>query len=371
MIDSYIPERPLSLYIHVPFCHKRCDYCAFYSSVFNSEVCDKYYRNLKLELEKVVSEVNKPFETVYLGGGNPILLGKERIVELLNIAYRYGKAKETTVEINPEDIDSSLSNLYPLVTRISTGLQSMSDDTLTLLNRRTRVKDNYKALEYLSSSHFIWNVDLITSVPTTEIADSIRDIDIVTSYNPDHISFYSLTFEENTPLIKRMAPIEEEEDRLFLVSGWHRLKEHGYDHYEISSFSHNGNECLHNKAYWSLSQYIGLGPSAESFLGYSDGVTMRNKESLEEFISSPSFDCERLTREECEESFLLTLLRTKYGINKKEYERRFNRSFDSLYLKNINMLDKSWYKNDEVCFSLTEEGMMMNDSIILTLSLSI
>ena len=122
MIDSYRPDKPLSLYIHVPFCRKRCDYCAFYSTLSDDETKEKYYAALKRELESLIEDLRRPFDTIYFGGGNPILLSPERILELIAIAERYGKSGETTVEVNPEDVSSSLSVLYPSVTRISTGI---------------------------------------------------------------------------------------------------------------------------------------------------------------------------------------------------------------------------------------------------------
>ena len=369
MIESYRPDKPVSLYIHVPFCRSRCDYCAFYSTLYREENRDRYYINIRNELESLVEDIKRPFYTVYFGGGNPILLGYERIVELLSIAGRYGRPQETTVEINPEDVSPELERLYPNVTRISTGIQSMSDRTLEFLNRRARVKDNIKAMEYLSSSPFVWNADLITAVGTTTVADTLYDIDKVAQYHPEHISFYCLTFEEGTPLISKTAPLGDEKETEFLTSGWDKLRENGYSHYEISAFALPGNECLHNRAYWTLGQYIGLGPAAESFLGYTTGTTMRNRETIEDFIRSPEFDCEKLTKEETEESYLLTALRTKDGIDKAYYSSRFGLPFDDLYSERIATLNSRWYNNTEDTFSLTENGMLMLNTIILTLSM--
>lgn len=371
MIDSYLPDKPLSLYIHVPFCRSRCDYCAFYSTIFDIDNAERYYRVLKNELETIVEEVKRPFHTVYFGGGNPVLLGLDRIKSLLSVIERYGKSMETTVEVNPEDVRAEIESLYPSVTRISTGIQSMSDRTLAFLNRRTRVKDNIRAMEYLSSSPFIWNADIMTAVPGTETADTLYDIESVASYNPHHISFYCLTFEEGTPLIERCAPLGEEKEIEFLLSGWKSLKEYGYRHYEISAFARSGFECLHNSVYWSLGQYIGLGAAAESFLGFTAGTTMRNRESIEDFVNNPGFDCEKLTKEETEESYLLTALRTADGINKKYYEGRFSVSFDDLYGERISTLENEWYVNTAERFSLTEKGMLVLNSVILALSMAI
>ncbi len=371
MIDFYIPSRPVSLYIHVPFCRKRCDYCAFYSSLLDKEKLEEYYLVLKKELEVITEEIHKPFYTIYFGGGNPLLLGEERILSLLETAERYGKSEECTVEVNPEDITAKLDILYPEVTRISTGIQSMNDRTLSFLNRNAGVKDNKKAMEYLALSPFTWNADIITAVPGTTVDDTLYDIEKVAGYNPEHISFYCLTFEENTPLIARSSPLGDEEERAFLLAGWNKLKTLGYNHYEISAFARKGYECLHNSVYWELGQYIGLGPSAESFLGYTEGVSMRNREDLESYIKAPDFDCEHLGIKETEESYLITALRRDKGIDKREYSERFSSSFDSKYHSAIESLDSSFFVDSPSSFRLTEEGMMMLNTVILTLSMEI
>lgn len=371
MIKQYVPSLPISLYIHVPFCHSRCDYCGFYSTIYNKENCDRYFSLLKRELIEVVEDLKRSFETIYFGGGNPIFLGIDRIKELILIASKYGKSKEVTIEINPEDVTKDIVDLFPSVNRISTGIQSMKDSTLSLLNRKTRVDDNYKALDILSSSPFIWNCDLITAVPGTNPSDTLKDIEIVTTFKPHHLSLYCLTFEENTPLIRRLSPLSSDKEALFLLSGWQKLRENGYRHYEVSSFCREGYECKHNMVYWTLGQYIGLGPSSEGFLGYTEGVSMRNEENLEDFLNKRDFNCEILNRIETEESYLITILRTIYGVNKMEYKKRFKEDFDIKYGERISLLERKWFINNETSFSLTEEGMMMLDTVILTLSFAI
>lgn len=371
MIDSYIPSLPISLYIHIPFCKRKCDYCSFYSRSFSIEERDEFFLLLSKELKSVVEEIKKPFYSIYFGGGNPYNLGVKNISSLIDIASTYGKSTEVTVEVNPENVSDELEILFDKIDRLSLGIQSLNENALRTIGRNVDVDDNYRALEYLRKSNINYNADIITAIPSTSVSDTLRDIEIVNSYNPSHISFYCLTFDENTPLISRLAPMEGEKEALFLEEGWKRLRELGYEHYEISNFAKEGKKSLHNAQYWNLAQYIGIGPSAESFLGYKTGVTMRNQESIEEYLSSPSFNCERLNRVEVEESFLLTALRTSDGINKNKYFDRFEKSFDEIYSSRIYNIDKSFYINNENKFALTEKGMLFLDSIILTLSLSI
>ncbi|MGN1164547.1 MAG: coproporphyrinogen-III oxidase family protein [Candidatus Ornithospirochaeta sp.] len=368
---GYDPSLPVSLYIHIPVCAIKCDYCAFYSRSGDDEERDKYFSLLMAELEAVKKEIGKPFHTIFIGGGNPGLLGWERIRELILSAEEYGKSSETTIECNPENLDPGISILQGLVDRISVGIQSMNESVLKTLGRRLDAETNRKALELLSSLPFRWNADIITAVPGETVEDTLSDIRKVASYSPGHISFYCLTFEEGTPLVSRLAPMGGDKEAEYLVKGWELLSLLGYRHYEVSNFARQGEECIHNKVYWNLGQYIGLGPSAESALGWNRMVSMRNRETLEEYFSSPSFDCVELTEGETEESYLLTALRTDVGISKREYMIRFGKDFDSVYSERISLLDRDVYVNDENRFRITEEGMLTLDGIILTLSMAI
>ena len=368
---GYDPSLPLSLYVHIPFCSRKCDYCAFYSRPGDEKEREKYFSLLLSELEAVKKEVGKPFHTIYIGGGNPGLRGWERIGEIIKSAEEFGKSHETTIECNPENLNPEVSSLHGLVDRISVGIQSMNETVLKTLGRRQDRKTNEYAMSLLSEMPFRWNADIITAVPGETIEDTLSDIRTVASYRPGHISFYCLTFEEGTPLSSRLAPLGGDKEAEFLLSGWNLLSSHGYSHYEVSAFARKGEECLHNQVYWNLGQYVGLGPSAESALGGARMVTMRNRETLEEYFSSPSFDCQELSLEETEESFLLTSLRTKKGIGKKEYKARFGKDFDLVYSDRITLLEENSYINDENRFRVTEKGMLTLDSIILTMAMAI
>ncbi len=363
---------PLSLYIHVPFCVRKCDYCAFYSlplSSLDPSWMDRYLNVILAEIEALNRDYGKPYKTIFLGGGNPGVLGADRLRRILEKAEENGMAEEVTVETNPETLTESFLSLSGLMTRVSVGIQSMDDSVLSSLGRNARQSDNLRALSLLSASSVRWNADIITAVPGESVETTLSDIEEVASYNPGHISFYCLSFEEGTPLIGRAAPIGEEKEAQFLRSGWEKLSSLGYEHYEVSNFARKGERCLHNEVYWKLGQYVGFGPGAESSIGYAPVTSMRDSEDLLSFLSSPELECTPLTMEETEEEFLLTLLRTKDGIDKNEYQRRFARSFDDVYTDAISTLDRSFFRNTKDIFSLTEDGFMMLDRIILTLAM--
>lgn len=367
-------SRNLSLYIHVPFCFRKCDYCAFYSldmKKAGDNAIDLYMDRILAEIQAINNEWKKPYYTIFVGGGNPGMLGYENLKKILMAASEYGFAEEATIEINPENVSEEINTLKPYLTRVSVGIQSMHSSALKTLGRNSTREINLRALNILSNLDIDYNVDLMTSIPNESIATTLEDIDEVVSYKPGHISFYCLTFEENTPLIERCVPISEDEEISFLRQGWERLKSYGYEHYEISNFALNGKYSKHNKVYWNLGQYIGLGPTAESSIGYETAISMRNTEDFFSYIKDPSFNCIRLTKDETEEEFLLTSLRITDGIDKAEYLNRFGYNFDERYKDGISMLEVDDYINDENIFRLTEEGMMRLDSIILRLALSI
>ena len=370
MINGAAEDRPLSLYIHIPFCFRKCDYCAFYSIADRSRA-EEYYEVLIKELECVVEDWKKPFLSVYIGGGNPGIIGYEKIIRLLELARRYGMPKEATVEFNPENIDSSIEMLKGYATRISVGIQSLNQNTLDILGRNADRNAALNALSILSSSGFDYNADIITAVPGESIEDAFSDIKQIASFNPTHISYYCLTFEEDTPLIKRLCPLSEETQSEFLKRGWQLLEELGYEHYEVSAFSKKNKRSIHNQVYWNLDQYIGLGATAESSFGYNPVISARNKETVDAFIEKPELDCDYLSKVEEEEEYLMLRLRVKEGIDKRAYHERFGYDFDKRFGDQISQLNPLWLDNDNDHLALTENGLLFLDSIILTLVMAI
>ena len=367
-------ERPLSLYIHVPFCSSKCDYCAFYSVPSNAvpDGAIGRYTDLVLgEISALRREWGRPFHTVFIGGGNPAMLGYRRLAEILRAAEADGMPEEATVEINPEDLTDGIMELEGLATRISIGVQSLDPRTLAALGRNSSREAAAAALSRLSGLPFDFNADIITAVPGQAIGGTLRDIEAIASYGPGHISFYCLSFEEGTPLSRRSVPLGDEAEAAFLRAGWKLLSELGYRHYEVSNFAKEGKECLHSKVYWGLGQYVGFGPGAESSVGYGRAVSMRDSEDLGSYLRRPEQTVSFLSADETKEELLLASLRTAYGIDKAEYMRRFGEGFDARYGALISRLDSSWYRDDGSRFALTEEGFLFLDRIILELAMAI
>ena len=327
----------------------------------------KYAERTIESIERLTAEYDKPFHTVFIGGGNPGTLGRERLGSILRAALVHGRPEECTSEINPEDLTEDFISI-DAIDRISVGIQSMDDSVLRTLGRNASGDDNRRALKMLSESGRRFNADIITAVPGESVDTALRDISCIAEYGAGHISYYCLAFEEGTPLASRMRPVDEDLEIEFLRKGWKHLSDLGYRHYEVSNFALPGQECLHNKVYWELGQYIGIGPGAESSIGWERAVSLREPEDLRSYNEGQNGTGCRLTADETEEEFLLTSLRTAEGIDKDLYSLRFGRSFDGRYAEAIASLDSSLYRDSSASFSLTEDGFMLLDTIILTLA---
>ena len=375
MIPSALDRsRPLSLYLHVPFCASKCDYCAFYSvprSSVPDDAIERYMRIILSEIHALSSEWGRPFHTIFIGGGNPGILGYGRLRAMLEAACENGLAEECTVELNPESVTDEVETLRPYLTRVSVGIQSLDGRALKALGRNTSVEWNIHALEILSQASLDFNADIMTAIPGIGVDVTLSDIRRITSYGPDHISLYCLTFEEGTPLVARAVPVGEEAEAEALIASWDLLRELGYRHYEVSNFARSGKECLHNRLYWELGQYIGFGPAAESSIGYRTVVSMRENEDIQSYLSKPELTCCELTAEEGEEEFLLTSLRTDTGISKREYKARFGKDFDTVYEDRIRRLREDDYRDDDERFAVTERGFLSLDRIILEMVMAL
>ena len=326
---------------------------------------------LSRQLEALVEDIRIPFHTVYVGGGNPGLVGADVLRGLLSTAFRYGRPVECSMEINPETLDESFSSLLDLVDRFSVGIQSFDERHLRTLGRNADCRSCARALDLLEAFRkekgTRFNADLMTNIPRQSLDDALHDIDELVSWQPDHISLYSLTFEEGTRLVQEEVPRSEEEEAETLYRLWDHLEGLGYEQYEVSAFARDGRYCRHNLVYWNLGQYIGLGPSAESSVGYSSIVSSREQETLDGYLADPSFTSVRLTREETIEEYLMTSLRTRWGLDKAEFYRRFSCIFDDMFHEAVGGMDPLWYHDDAERFVLTRDGIMVLNRILLAL----
>ena len=386
MFYTIDPNRDLSLYIHIPFCIKKCDYCAFYSLPNQKEkTIDQFYQVLRNEIEEVVSLRKKPFVTVFIGGGNPGVLGSTRLLEIVRIITSLGRVEEFSIEMNPESLTDDMDILFTHgINRLSIGIQTLNENHLQTLQRSASKDSTFNALRKVNQLKLDYNlnvnVDIMTCIPGQTIEDSIFDIDtIVEIANPDHISLYNLTWEEGTKLTKKknaslLIPINEEEEREFLIQLWQHLQENGFHQYEISNFAKQKNViCKHNNRYWSLEDYIGIGPSSVgSFHIDNKFIRITGISSVQNYIFSQTKYTEEIISKNAEMiEYLLVRLRVVQGIDKKDFFARFNYSFDDFFSDELQFFKKNMkneINNTQYSFSLTVSGLLLSDSIISLLT---
>ncbi len=321
------------------------------------------------------------FDTIFLGGGNPLSLSADALLSLLSAA---GKSRETTIETNPETWDDSYIVLLDkgLVNRISMGVQSLEGATLRTLGRTSTLDETRKGVESLARLRqryqFQINYDLITCVPRQTLSSSINDIDRILSLSPcDHISLYCLTVEEGTAMERRIENgqlrqwnEDEQADRLFTL--WDHLGKKGFEHYEISNFAKGGCYSLHNLHYWHLDPYVGLGSHSAGRMRSREGtwVATFNTQDLHHYAKGnpgEGYAIERLSRREEIEEYLIGGLRIRWGIDKQRFQKRFSKSFDELFSSQIVTLPGEWYVNNREYFALTKRGMMVEEGVLRTL----
>lgn len=322
-------NRSLAIYIHVPFCEKKCGYCDFYSFLPKSEnVMDDYVDNLLREWELYEGELQEQkVSSLFLGGGTPSMLGTERLLRILTrVALYVEKSGEITLECNPESVPAlNIEKLMAAgVNRFSMGIQSGSDRLLNTMGRIHNVDEGIKAFRHLREAGAKnINLDFISSVPTESDEDIEKSISLIKQLSPEHVSVYSLILEEGTPFFTRYGhmPENDVEDRRHVHRYEKMLDAMGYEQYELSNFSKPGYKCRHNLHYWKLGRYIGLGPAASGFLCHT---RYTNMVSLGEYISSidegkkPVAYSEELSPLDRDNEFMMLGIRLNEGINLSE-----------------------------------------------------
>ena len=270
---STFATKMAGLYIHIPFCASRCIYCGFYSTT-RLELRQRYVDAVCKEWEERKYELTEPIHTIYIGGGTPSQLSKGQLAQLFAC---FPVAEEVTLECNPDDVTPSFAAMLAAlpVNRISMGAQTFDDSRLRFLHRRHtagQVPTAVKRLRDVGIKNI--SIDLMYGFPNETLADWQRDIEAALALNVEHLSAYSLMYEEDTPLHRMLKKGEieelEEEDSLAMYDVLiDRLAAAGYEHYEISNFAKAGKRSRHNSSYWQQTPYVGLGAAAHSYDGQS------------------------------------------------------------------------------------------------------
>ena len=363
------------IYFHYPFCSQACNYCNFHFST-QTKYRQQMQKAMKSELYLRKSELKTPIESIYFGGGSPSLLPASffhKVIKSVNDCFKLSNNIEITLEANPNDL--TLQNLKDLkksgVNRISIGVQSFHDYELKMMNRIHNSNQGLKAIEWTSKVFDNFSVDLIYGLPKSNISTWAHNLDILTSFNPPHISSYALTVEPKTVLFRQVDKgdiklLDEEAVKLQYDLLTSRLEKAAYINYEFSNFGKIGFHSVNNSNYWNGKPYLGIGPSAHSYDGHR--VRSWNISNNLKYLKSIENGClsqrkEVLKDHEVFNEYVMIGLRTD-GVK----IRRVNESFGSnyaLYLEKQaknHLLDRRLFWDGDV-LKVSRQARFLSDGI--------
>ena len=366
------------IYIHIPFCKRRCIYCDFFSTT-QSEKKAEYVHALVRELEMRKDYVgDEEIETIYLGGGTPSQLSQEELEEIFAYIYKVYKVTpdaEITLEANPDDLTPEyVSMLRTLpVNRISMGIQTFQEETLKLLHRRHTAQQAIEVFRRCREAGFQnISIDLMYGLPGETLETWEQDLQQAVDLHPEHISAYHLIYEEGTTLwnLREQNKVEEAEEELSLTlfkTLIERLTKAGYQHYEISNFCLPGLHSRHNSSYWTGKKYLGCGPSAHSF----DGISRQwNVSSLEKYLegirsNQLDFELEDLDLYTRYNDFVITSIRTCWGMPLAQLRTTYGETLYNYCLRMAKPhIEQGVLEIKEDTLKLTPQGIFISDGIM-------
>ena len=360
------------IYIHIPFCRKKCHYCNFHfttSLYYKDDLVKALIQEISLQKDYLQNEI---IETIYFGGGTPSLLTIEDVLLISNQVRRFFQVTdnaEITLEANPDDITEEILKRWKEagINRLSIGIQSFFEDDLQWMNRAhnaLQARDNLLlAKKYFNNI----TIDLIYGTPGLTNEKWKQNVDTAIALNIPHLSCYALTVEPKTPLDKLIRLHKKENvnpdkqsEQFLLLMDW--MEKAGYEHYEISNFALPGWRSRHNSSYWSGKKYLGIGPSAHSFDGKSRQWNIANNNIYIESIREEKipFEKEELTHTQQVNEYIMTALRTTEGIDLEKLTRD---EADRILLKSKRYLEAALVKKDNKKLLLTREGKLLADGI--------
>nr|WP_186566314.1 radical SAM family heme chaperone HemW [Lawsonibacter celer] len=368
----------LGLYIHIPFCRSKCDYCDFYSLAGRENRMDDYQKALLAHM-KETGPLTRGYQvdTVYFGGGTPSFYGEKRLRALLSAVGKHfdlSKDAEITVECNPDSVDKKmLAALHRAgVNRLSLGVQSARDCELQRLHRPHDFRQAWAAVEAARAAKFKnLSLDVIYGLPGQDMAAWQDTVEQVLALEPEHLSCYGLKVEPGTPLDDRVVrgevlPDDDMQADMYL---WmvDRLAAAGYRQYEISNFARSGFQSRHNLKYWMGRPYIGFGPGAHSDFGGRRYSFVRD---LDAYITgvlgggAVIDESELIPQRERGGEYLMLRLRTTRGIEEWEYRREFFMNFDPLEQKLEEYERQGWAERHDRRWNLTARGFLVSNQLI-------
>ena len=369
---------PLELYIHIPFCVKKCAYCDFLSAPADRDAREAYVSALLREIRSLPGEYgldNREVISVFVGGGTPSLLEGIRMKEIMDALrehFLFAPDAEITVEANPGTLDREKLRLYGRsgINRLSLGLQSASDRELRVLGRIHTYGDFLESYRNAREEGFAnINVDLISAVPGQTYEDWIRNLRTVAELGPEHISAYSLIIEPGTPFAQMELDLPDEDTEYRMYEDTAAvLEEYGYRQYEISNYAREGFACRHNAGYWKRTEYLGIGLGAASLF---EGRRFHNTVDMKEYLADSGRpgamrkDMENLTRQDEEEEYMFLGLRMTEGVSESKFEERFREKMTDVYGAVLRKYEKMGLLQKKGDFwSFTRKGIHVSNGVL-------
>lgn len=373
--------KKLGIYIHIPFCKQKCNYCDFYSIKWDDESENKYIESIINEIKSYKDKFcgNYIADTIFFGGGTPSIIKPEnlgRIIDCLRDVIGIHKQSEISMEANPNTLTSERLKSYKQIgiNRLSIGIQSLNDE---ILKKIGRIHNSTEALETIDRAKSMGfeniNADVMFNIPGQTVNDIEETISKIIDRGVKHISFYSLKLEKGTPMYSmeknnKIIMPDEEVEREMYYAGRNIMEKNNLFQYEISNFALKGYECRHNLKYWNQEEYIGLGPSAHSFL---NNTRYSNPSDLKLYCdnSMPNkFDRiiqEELGNDDLMFEYIMLHLRLTEGVNVIDFKNKFSYDFMEKYKMQVDYLVKNnliEIENDIV--RLTKKGMDISNYVI-------
>ena len=371
-------QKKLGLYVHIPFCAKKCDYCDFYSLPGAEGRMDDYVQALETQLVEIAPRAeHHVVDSIYFGGGTPTLLGVKHLTHLLKAIqkkYSVTKDAEITLEANPESA-ANFRDLRALrkagFNRLSLGMQSANDEELQAIGRIHTAAQVKTAVEAARKAKFTnLSLDLIYGLPGQSLETWQKNVHAAIDLAPQHLSCYGLKVEEGTPLFLRQDseqfPGDDAQAEMYLwtVDCLHR---HGFFQYEISNFARTGFESQHNLKYWTLGEYAGFGPGAHSDFG---NVRYAYEKDLDGYLSGMKAGGPLLSENECippldrDTEWIMLGLRTVWGLDPNVFENRFRRRFDCFVPFLEECRQAGYAVEEDGRWRLTPNGFLVSNQII-------
>lgn len=370
-------DKMLGIYIHIPFCASKCAYCDFYSLPGKADQMEKYQKALIKHIEEAAEQMAPYYiDSVYFGGGTPSFYGAKNICALFNTLKRTAKvlkSAEVTVEMNPDSVTREELRLLRSegVNRISLGVQSANDDILRLIGRRHSFKQAEQAVKLIRAEGFDnLSIDLIYGLPSQTKSDWADTLSKALSLRPQHFSCYGLKLEPGTPICKyegsEILPTDDEQADMYLYMT-DVMTHYGYPQYEISNFALPGRESKHNLKYWDLSDYMGFGPGAHSFVG---GIRYSYLRDLDRYIDSIRGggniidEYEKIEKLERGAEYIMLGMRTTHGISRDEYAAIYRSGFDKMDYLLTEYEKRGWALRHGDRWSFTPSGFLLSNILI-------